>query len=336
MAPTLYVHTFYKGNHAAEGYRQRPIDPRFLDSDRNLVYFLIDDEVPPALEGRRILQERELDPKYKAAGARHLSEWAFLLAEADEGFCEYPMFMTSSRFYEKNTLLRTDLNREWDALFARLEEYGWGFLPSYDRPLTWVPFRWVMRDRPLPWWPFSPFTADAFEPVRRHYGIRIPEDYAAFADLQCNYIGFQSREHLVRYIGFYRPLIDEFFDERLQPLKDFSPIVRSGSSPLRNEKPFTFYLEYLSHLFFRAEDLPFFALHYDGYHEVDERARTLRKLEDHLPSLREEPQWRARFVWRRLLPPGTLTWGLKPYLPEPVVDGLRQARRAARGVTGVR
>jgi len=53
------------------------------------------------------------------AGQRYFAEWSLLLADKTRhAFCSYPFFMVSSRFYEKNHWLRTDLNSEWERMFS--------------------------------------------------------------------------------------------------------------------------------------------------------------------------------------------------------------------------
>ncbi len=118
---------------------------RFLKSDKNYVYYLIDQVLPPVLKGKNVLFEKEIDALLHKAGARYFAEWAFLLAEVKHSFCDYPFFMISSRFYQKNHWLNADLNCRWDQLFAQFEKYNWGFLPSYDRPLRWTDYTWKKR-----------------------------------------------------------------------------------------------------------------------------------------------------------------------------------------------
>jgi hypothetical protein len=79
-------------------------------------------------------------------------------------------------------------------------------------------------------------------------------------------------------VEFYRPLIDALFDENYVPREDVRKYVNS-TNQYRNEKPFTFVLELLSHLFFYNEDRRFVGLHYDGYYEVDERRQRMNLLE---------------------------------------------------------
>ncbi len=200
MAETIYVITFYDLNHAQPDYRGEPLNAKFLDTDRNYVWFLIDKEVPEPLQGRKVLFEKDFNPQLARAAAKHLAEWAFLLMEVEHGFCEYPFFMTSSRFYEKNIKLGGDLNSEWDRLFSYLGRYGYGYLPSYNRRLRWLDYDYEKlaamgkKDK------FSPFNERSFDVVEELFGVRIPDDYPAWTDLQCNYIGFNTREDLLAYV----------------------------------------------------------------------------------------------------------------------------------------
>ncbi|HEX8363222.1 MAG TPA: hypothetical protein VF613_24095 [Longimicrobium sp.] len=267
--PTLYVVTYYAFNHAA---RQVPIDARFLKSDRNIVYFLIDKSCPEPLRDKKVLFESRVDPLLAEAGKRYFAEWTFLLAEAKHAFCTYPLFTVSSRFYEKNRWLQTDLNQEWDRLFGHLEQYGWGYLPSYDRPFGWQDLT-MYQTRGL-----LPVTPPGRTLIQDMFGVGIPDTYHLMSDFFCNYIGFQSREHLLEYVNFYKPLIDTLFDENYVPREDLSRYVESTGT-YRNEKPFTFLLELMSHLFFHNEDRKFLGLHYDGYYEVDERRQRMKLIE---------------------------------------------------------
>lgn len=294
MAETVYVITAYELNHGSPDYRGQPLDPRFVDSDRNYVYFLIDKEVPEPLEGKRTLFEKDFDPKLARAGAKHLAEWSFLLMEAQEAFCEYPFFMVSSRFYEKNLILGGDLNSEWERMFAYLRRYRWGYLPSYNRPLRWLHYDFDKQVAYGKRYGFSPFNPESFSVVEDLWGVRIPEEYPAWTDLQCNYIGFASREDLLAYVDFYRPFFEFFFDEEWEVKRDLTPYVRNTLLHYRNEKPLTYLLEFLSHLFFFARDLPFFALHYRGYYEIEERHQRLRMLEPARWS--RNPAWIASWL----------------------------------------
>ncbi len=326
MAPTIYVLTFYGFNHNSPGFRNKALDPRFLNSDRHFAYYLFDDQVPEPLRDRSVVLEKEIDPALHEAGKRHFAEWSFLLAEAKHGFAEYPLFMISSRFYDKNRFLRRDLSAEWDSIFAYLEQYGWGYLPSYDRALQWVDMDRRNLQRVHREYRFFPFSDLTFSLIEELYGVRIPDEYSAMSDFHCNYIGFQSRQHLLDYIGFYMPLINTFFDDDYQPKRDLSPYVLTTGG-FKNEKPFTHYLELMSHLFFFKESRRFFGLHYDGYYEVDERHRAMRQL------ARIDLPWEQRVKWSL----GWNGWWLKKWLyplydslPDPAKGAYRQAKATLR------
>ncbi len=305
--PTIYVITAYEINHNSPGYRNHPLDDRFVKSDRNYVYFLIDDHVPAPLEGKQVLHEKQIDPELAQAGKNHLAEWSFLLMEEKNAFCEYPFFIISSRFYEKNTMIKRDLNQEWDKIFDYLEQYGWGYLPSYDRPLTFIDYEWTALEKYGKRYTHFPFTKKTFTLINDLYGVAIPAQYRRMSDLTCNYIGFKSRQELVDYIAFYKPLINALFDEKFEPKVDLSEYVRhSGGGTYRNEKPFTFYLEWMSHLFFYKNSIKMFAYHYEGYFEVDERDASLRLLEPVTLPGAGEMRWRQKWNLQQLLIHGAL------------------------------
>ncbi|MBI1910241.1 MAG: hypothetical protein HYS22_08750 [Deltaproteobacteria bacterium] len=279
MAETIYLITYHKFNHGNHTQGKRPVDSRFLKSDKNYAFYLIDQTCPPLLEGKNIVIEKTIDPEIHEAGAAHFGEWSFLLSEAKNSFCQYPFFMISSRFYEKNGWLVTDLNKEWDRLFGYLSRFGWGFLPSYNRPLRWINYEWKHNFENEAWnHKFFPFTQETFRLVEELFQVRIPEDYHYCSDLYCNYIGFQSRQHLLDYVNFYKPLIDYFFDDRWNLKKEISPRYMRPTGSFKNERPFTFYLELLSHLFFFKNKIPFFCLHYNGYYEINESTVQMRQL----------------------------------------------------------
>ena len=270
---TIYVITHHQFNH-----EKIPLDDRFLNGCGNYVYYLIDKTTPSPLQKKSVLFESEIDPVLAKAGKEYFGEWAFLLAEAKHGFCQYPFFMISSRFYQKNTWLLRDLNTEWETLFSYLDDYGWGCLPCYDRPLRWIELEWKKKLRQHYWkHRFFPFKEEAFHLIQNLYQVKIFEEYRATIDLLCNYIGFKSRAHLLEYVNFYRPLIYTVFNEDLEPKTPLDRYVRKTDHH-RNEKPFTFLLERFSHLFFYKEAKKFYTLHYDGYYEVDEKERSLKML----------------------------------------------------------
>jgi hypothetical protein len=278
VRPTIYVITAYRFNHSSENPIAQPLDPRFLCSNRNFVYYLIDQQVPAELRGKQVLFEQEIDPLLAEAGRRYLAEWAFLLAEVKHAFCSYPFFMISSRFYQKNNWLVKDLSAQWDELFSYFDHYGWGYLPSYDRGLRWIDLSWKHHVEKEAWrYRFYPFTAHTYALIEQLFNVKIPEDYSHTSDFFCNYIGFQSRQHLLNYVRFYDPLFSFLFDTQFLPRQDLSLYVRTTGG-FRNEKPTTFLLELLSHLYFFKTRQPFFALHYDGFYEVREHETRIRRL----------------------------------------------------------
>lgn len=275
MASAIYVITYHKFNHEGEG--RLPLDARFLNSNKNFIYYLIDESCPSPLLGKNVLFEKEIDPHIYQAGGRYFGEWSFLLAEAKHAFCSYPLFMTSSRFYEKNTWLFRDLNSEWDTLFSYFDHYDFGYLPSYDRNLRWISMEWEKKIEKKKHYTFFPFHKAAFHLIEELYQVKTWKEYKYTSDLFCNYIGFKDRESLLKYVNFYKTLINYFFTPTYEPKCDLSKYVQHLGA-FRNEKPFTFFTELFSHLFFYKNNLKFFALHYDGYYQVDEKATHFRKL----------------------------------------------------------
>lgn len=303
--PTIYVITNYQVNHNSPGLRNEPIDSRFLVSNRNYVFYLIDEAIPAPLKDKQILFEWKIDPLLHQRGKEYFAEWSFLLAEAKHSFASYPMFMISSRFYEKNIWLKTDLNIEWDKLFSYLSQYGWGYLPSYNRPLGWFDLELAKFRKQNSTYNFLPFNESSFQLINEVYNVKIPDDYSSMSDLQCNYIGFYSREHLLDYVNFYRRLIDKLFDESYLPREEIGRYVKSTNSEYYpNEKPFTFLLEWMSHLFFYQNNRKFFALHYDAYYEINETEKKIRKLGKHSADSRADLvwylQWRFHPLYKKL------------------------------------
>jgi hypothetical protein len=307
MPGAIYVITYHEFNHGPSRPGQKqPLDPRFLNSSKNYIYYLIDREVPEVLKGKKTLLEHEIDPELYTAGGRSLGEWSFLLAEEKHAFCEYPFFMVSSRFYEKNTWLIQDLNHHWDKLFAHFDTYGWGYLPSYDRPLRWINLAWRHEVEKEAWkYKFFPFTPKTYKLVEQLYGTRIPEDYGATADLFCNYVGFRSREDLLAYVNFYRPVFDYFFNADYTPKRDVHDYIRP-TGVFRNEKSFAFFLELLCHFFFFKNKKEYFALHYDGYYRINEASREMQRISPlHIP-IATWLEKRLRWQWRRSKTEGAL------------------------------
>jgi len=300
---TIYLITAYDFNHGINSRTKQPLDDRFLKSNRNYQYYLIDEGVPDILRSKSVLFEKKIDPQLAIAGKKHFGEWAFLLAEAKHSFCKYPFFMVSSRFYQKNNWIYSDLNKEWDTLFQYLERYGWGFLPSYDRPLRWIDLKWKNKiGKP---YLFFPFTEKTFHLLQDLYQVQIPDQYTATSDLFCNYIGFHSREHLLSYVNFYQPLVETFFDENYNLKIDISEYA-SSTGHFQNEKPFTFILELFSHLFFYKTEKPFFTLHYDGYYEVNESKKTMSRIKKFPLTLSTKANRFFDWQWRKVKTDGVL------------------------------
>lgn len=221
--------------------------------------------MPAPLQNKELVFEKDFDPIYQKAGKKHLAEWATFLAEKKYRFAKYPMYIISSRFYQKNGYLERDLNDVWDDLFAGLLEFGYGMLPSYDRPLRWLyPKRVYTKPSYQKKLGFFPFRAKAFDLIESMYGIDIEQDFPHYTDLQCDYFGFQSYEHFSRFMDFYQPIFDYFFTPDFELKRDLNEYFYVGCSTHLAEKPVTYLLEYFSHLFFALERLPFFAYHYTG------------------------------------------------------------------------
>lgn len=297
MAEAIYVITYHEFNHGSKR-PNHPLDSRLLDTNKNYIFYLIDQDVPPVLQDKKTILEKDLDPLLHRAGAKVFGEWSFLLAEEKHAFCEYPFFMISSRFYEKNCWLQSDLNSEWDSLFFYLHQYGWGYLPSYDRPLRWIDLSWEDSLKNRAWeYTFFPFTNQTYESIHSCFGINIPKDYRFTADLFCNYIGFKSRKELLEYVSFYKPFINFFFKEDFSNKKEMSQYVRSTGN-YRNEKPFTFILELICHLYFYKKQKNYFALHYDGYYCIDESSAKIECLKRYrIPLKRKVQRWIA-WKWK--------------------------------------
>lgn len=305
--PTIYVITYYEFNHVApRPGGVKPLDKRFTEGSGNYVYYLIDKEVPAILKDKKTLLECDIDPLLHKAGGKHLGEWSFLLAEEKHGFCEYPFFMISSRFYEKNGWLPTDLNKEWDKLFSHLEKYGYGYLPSYDRPLRWIDLSWEKQIKQKAWeYTFFPFKPETYQLTEEIFGVNIPKDYRYTADLFCNYIGFNTRQDLLDYVAFYKPLINYFFDENQEAKVDVQKYIRNTNT-FRNEKSFTFFLELLCHLFFFKTKKSYFALHYDGYYSINESTKKMQKLTRLYKPLKKLIRHHLGWQWRRMQSEGFL------------------------------
>lgn len=277
---SIYLITNYGFNHDKKtGAHNLPIDPRFLSSDRNYIYYLTDFEIPKALQNKELVLERDFDPIYKKAGKQHLAEWATFLAEKKYRFAKYPMYILSSRFYQKNGYLEHDLNTVWDDIFNGLKKSGYGMLPSYDRPLRWIyPKYAYTHPKYQKKLKFFPFRAKAFELIEAIYGIHLKNDFPHYIDLQCDYFGFESYEHFSRFMDFYQPIFDYFFTPDFELKRNLNDYFYVGCSTHRAEKPVTYLLEYFSHLFFALERLPFFAYHYTGQYTVYTREKCLKPI----------------------------------------------------------
>lgn len=298
----IYVITYHKFNH--EGENRKPLDQRLLSSSNRYIYYLIDEQIPKPLENKEVLFEKNLDPFLYKAGGSYLGEWSFLLAEAKHSFCSYPFFMISSRFYEKNSWLYQNLDQEWDSLFSYLSQYGWGYLPSYDRPLYWVDMSWEKQmKKPPSKHTFWPFYAETFQLIEDLFKINIPRNYRYTPFLFCNYIGFHSREHLLQYVNFYEPLFRYFFDDTFAPIRSLDPYVKN-TGQFRNEKPFTFLIELLSHLFFYKQNKTYMALHYDGYYEINEKSKQKKRITSFqtplLISTKRQLGWYKNLIYQKI------------------------------------
>lgn len=268
MKPTIYIITYHKFNHDLSRKGAKPLDSRFINTDKNYVFYLIDRERPEILNDRQVLFEHEIDPLLPDAGRNYFAEWTFLLAEAKNAFCTYPLFMISSRFYEKNITLTTDLNKEWDYLFSQFDKYRFGWLSSYDRPLRWIPIKVKKFIERFEYGYFFPFTQKAYDLSCDILKLKNDYEFTNSPDLFCNYIGFKDRSALLDYVNFYKPLIDYFFDENFKPKVNLDEYVKFSGN-FRNEKPFTFLLELFSHAYFYKTHSKIFTMHYNGYFEVD-------------------------------------------------------------------
>lgn len=299
--PTIYIITHYKFNHGPlrQEWEQYRLDKRFTEGKGNYVFYLIDKEVPGELENQATILESKLDPVIHDVGNDFLKEWSFLLMEAKHGFADYPLYMISSRFYEKNHWLRADLNSEWDMLFSYLKQYGWGYLPSYDRPMRWINMDWTRELEKEVWnHRHFPYRKKTFELIHDLFGIHIPNDYQFSADLWCNYIGFRSRNDLLAYVKFYQPLLDYFFDDEYKLKRSMEPYI--CGSGFRAEKPLTFLFELVSHLFFFVNRHPYCALHYDGYYSIDEFHKKMEKIEDFSLPLKLRLERKIKWAKHRL------------------------------------
>ena len=274
--PTIYLVVAYRFNHIE---RNIPLDPRFSESDKNYVYYVVDATGAPADFPGKSVSEARLSKNLQAAGKSHIGEWSFLLNEYENRFATYPFFVISSRFYEKNQRLPGPLDPYWDKLFEYLDTYSFGYLPSYNRPVGFEDLKSYF------------FSKEGHLGMKKRgldlmyslYGVRFVKDYRYFSDFFCNYIGFANRQALENYVEFYKPLLNFFFNENYRLIRKYDDYVRR-IGVYRGEKPLTFLIEMASHLYFYQNQLKFFGLSYDGFYEVDEYHTRLKLLEK-LPSI---------------------------------------------------
>jgi hypothetical protein len=267
----FYAVTAYSGTHLR---RNLPIDPRLSEGNERTLFYLVDQQPDPSwkLPGP-VIAEKDFDPRIMEAGKKHLGEWSFLLNEYYTPFAKYPFYFLSSRFYEKNQRLSVSLNSIAELLFAGLDRYGWGYLPSYDRPPGYVDLLGYSRGTPLG------IRKSGADLVKSILGIDPVFEARWFSDFFCNYIGFRSRQELIQYVEFYLPLIRHFLDDDWNLIRDPYEYVRP-LAVYRNEKPLTFLIEMASHLFFTRNQIPFFGAHTEGLFEINEHAVGIEHAED--------------------------------------------------------
>lgn len=265
---SLYVITAHEFNHVA---RSTPIDRRFFDRDLPAKFYFVDRTGAPRDFRSAYIEERILNPSIIDAGSRFIAEWSFLLTEFEKPFAQYPFFVVSSRFFEKNLSLPLELQTLLAFAFPCLKCYGWGYLPSYDRKANFQVLQFYKEVG------YLGIKDEGIAFLDGLYGVRFVDQYRMISDFFCNYIGFQSREHLIEYVKFYLPLIRRFFDADWNIVRQPELYVRRTGT-YRNEKPFTFLLEMASHLFFYKNNLRFCGVSYDGIHEVDERETIMRPI----------------------------------------------------------
>jgi hypothetical protein len=270
---TVYLITAYRHNHLERG---TPVDPRFLLSGRDYVFYFVDKEgTVPGFEHRSIT-EVAIHPEIQVAGAHHFAEWTFLLTEYKRPFARYPLYMVSTRFYEKNQRLIVSLDDVWDDLFDYLKQYGYGYLPSYNRDFGFEDFQ-QYYERSL-----IGTTLEGLDLINRMYEVDFMSECRYFSDFFCNYIGFASRKELENYVDFYLPMFNYFFDESYREIRSVRSYVQRINDVqrvgFRAEKSFTLLMELISHLFFHKKRIKFVGLSYDGFYEVDEHLTTGRVL----------------------------------------------------------
>ena len=195
--------------------------------------------------------------------------------------------------YKPKEVIVSDINEELmnaynviknnpEELIKLLKKYSFGFFPSYDRPIRWVSFsNWEKKIKREEWkFRFFPFTSDTSNLIKEVFDLHLSNEVKHSSDLFCNYIGFNSRDDLLEYVNFYKPLINYFFDDKYQLKTNLTKYIRHNVYPAHNpkEKIFTYILEAISHLYFYKNNKKFFALHYDGFYEIDEKNKKIKKL----------------------------------------------------------
>jgi hypothetical protein len=265
---TLYVITAYKFNHIE---RSCHIDPSLFDLVLNPIFYFVDlSGAPPKFEANYI-NEADLNPSIIDPGKKYLAEWSFFITELEHSFAKYPFYVVSSRFPEKNTLLKEGLSSIWTLASESLDIFGWSYLPSYDRAANFQDLSEYLKLGRLG------MCTDGLAFIDGFYGVRIPDEYKYCSDFFCNYIGFKSRQHFERYMSFYIPFIRRFFTPSWTVKRNPELYVRRRDV-FRAEKPFTLLLELCSHLFFYVEGVSFGGLSYDGLYVVNEQNTTMKKV----------------------------------------------------------
>ncbi len=251
--------------------RPVPIDERFFDPAINAIFYFVDQGGAPSDFSGRFINEIEINPSISSIGRTHLAEWTFLLTEYDRPFAQYPFFVVSSRFHEKNRRLPKGLAPIWGKAIKALRRYGWAYLPSYDRDPGFEDYVRYWEEGHLA------MTERGIDIVERFYNVRCLSEYRYVSDFFCNYIGFASRVNFEKYIEFYLPFIRHFFDAKYKIIVDGNEFCRK-LNVYRNEKPFTFLLEMISHLYFYLNRVIFAGVSYDGIYEVNDHETIMRRI----------------------------------------------------------
>lgn len=265
----FYILTAAKFNHID---RPMKLDKRFFDNTNTSFYFF-DKEINLYGFPRPAQTEFNVYPDIAEAGRYHFAEWSFLLAEYEKSFANYPFFMTSSRFYEKNLRLKGSLGDYQTVLFDLLDKYGYGYLPSYDRNLSFIDLEEYRRQG------YLGGTEQGLHFIQNLFGVDMTNEGRWISDYFCNYIGFKTRDNLKAYVEYYLPLFKLFFDDQWNLIYDYKnlEIVRPDMT-FREFKPLSLLLEQISHLFFLKNKIPFLGMHYDGFYEVNEWRQEIIKI----------------------------------------------------------